>query len=338
MSENVFASEPAAHVKCPRCHHEVECGPEAGEIQCSNCGYKSNFYACRLCGSPVVLGKGLGGFRCPWCGVENTASKSKRLTAAAIRSHLSVRNIDDNDPNRHLIGGLVLVSQKGAAPMPGAICSVVSLSSGLLVTAEGTGVPSVVFPIRDVIGFDITNHGAVKGNGEFIGHEFDFLRSGDGVLVAHSLSRIRARPSIGSIVELQTSSASFTFANNLYTPAQLTTLLAPIQELIQASTNTIASSTSNVAISAPTTDLPAVTPTPGARPMIGAALHDAPETPAVLRPNTRSATSVTAADADRELGEQLQRLTELHQTRIISDNEFEVSRARLLEMWVRHNP
>jgi len=207
-----------------------------------------------------------------------------------------------------------------------------------LVTAEGIGVPPTEFPLAEVTEFEITNHGAVKGNGEFIGHEFDFLRSGDGSLVAHSLSRIRSRPTIGTILNLDTSISRFTFATNLYTPGQLENLLAPIQELIERSKKASATSTSNLTNSASAIDTPGPESPAPARPMIGAALHDSPRPPDMSMHTAAATPAVTADAADRDLADQLQRLNELHQSRSVSDDDFEVARATLLEVWVRHHP
>jgi hypothetical protein len=238
-----------------------------------------------------------------------------------------------------LIGGFVLIAQTGLELTPGTVCSVVSLSSILLVTAEGSGSPPAEFPLAQVTSFEITNHGAVKGNGEFIGHEFDFLRSSDGSLVAHSLNRIRSRPTIGTTLSLDTSVAHFTFATNLYTPAQLKNLLVPIQELIKQSKKgsdtgpSVVTTSASSAIDVSEPDAPVL-----ARPMIGAALHDTPR-PADVSMQTAAVTSAVAADAaDKDLADQLQRLTEMHQSGSVGDGDFEITRARLLETWVRHQP
>jgi hypothetical protein len=195
--------------------------------------------------------------------------------------------------------------------------------------------------MRDVVDFEITNHGAVKGNGEFIGREFDSLRSGNGPLVAHSLSRIRSRPTIGTVLDLVTQSGNFTFATNLYTPTQLAALLDPIRALIQTSgsTSAIHASVSGVAESAggPSGNLEHRTPVQS-RAMIGAAL---PSEDGARTPGNRAGgagVGSTAEDADKQLAEQLEQLTELHRTRVVSERDFEVARARLLESWVRHHP
>lgn len=329
---------PGTHVKCPRCHHEVECGDATEEIECPNCRYKSNFYPCRFCGSPVVLGKGLGSFRCPWCGVENKPSRSDRVAARTIRAHLAARGIDDYDPNRHLIGGLVLCGGEEVSLPIGTVCSVVFLSHDVIVTAESTNLPPVVLSLPDVVRLATTAHGAVKGNGEFIGREFESLRSGtDSVLISRALSRIRSRPSIGSLLELETTNQSFRFATNLYTPAELSVLLGPIQMLIQAADS-------------PPLGSDAVDSRPGltagsreagstlTRPMIGAAIPNTPGPDPVRSSSPASEAGVRQEDRDADLAEQLEALSRLHESHRLNDTDFEVSRARLLEAWIRHHP
>jgi hypothetical protein len=166
--------ESPVDITCFQCLQESPLvDADAATFVCMACGVQYQFLRCAACSSVIQAPARLpGGTRvCDWCGTTVRAKAFGRkdpATATDWRDELEQRGLWSPTEDDVIVGGFRILGGSGFGLARGAVCSVVSLGNAIDVRVEigGDGVASILY--TEITDLDIVDGTTTRGGG-FVG-------------------------------------------------------------------------------------------------------------------------------------------------------------------------
>lgn len=191
---------------CVSCGKGLQVERSVTRFCCSSCGADNFIYACARCEGPeIVSSRGKGppaGWTCGWCYQEHQLSMLRRSygtpsrTAAEVRAAREDHRLTSGGKDVALLGGFTLVAGSGDCPPVDAICSIVGLEEGILVTAEHGAAGRSMLRYDDLLGVEVGGHGSITTGRQWAGGGLGITGAVKGMALASVLNAASKRTTV----------------------------------------------------------------------------------------------------------------------------------------------
>jgi hypothetical protein len=228
------AAERLVDIPCIVCSTIAHLRAGATELTCARCDGLYTFRACAQCGAVDQVGPKSalrGRWHCRFCARDNLVQQrtTPTLSAQVRFDELESHGMTRLDPDVRLVTGFTHFGGTGFPIEPGSLCSVVSSSDGVVVTAERRDDKrfAAVIPYGDLTSLELEGGARTTGGG-FIGGGFGAGAAVEGMVAASILNAASRRTKVNSVMRIGTRQEEVLLHHGKLTPVQIRRDLSPL--------------------------------------------------------------------------------------------------------------